>query len=110
MGEVSAGTQWVMTHARRAAILDAEARRLARVLARFGVLTRQQLAELSGARLWTRGRFSRALELAEKRGLIRHLGCGFYAPVSAVPDPDVRVRRTRRHRDVRPRGASAARL
>jgi hypothetical protein len=72
-----------MPHERRAAVLEAEGRRLAHVLTRYGVLTRHQLAELSGARHWARGRFLRALELAEERGLVRHLGYGLYAPASA---------------------------
>jgi hypothetical protein len=64
-----------------AAMLGAQARRIARTLMAYGVLQRRQLAELSGAAHWTRGRFLRALELAEQQGLIRHIGFGFYAPV-----------------------------
>jgi hypothetical protein len=74
-----------MPHERRAAVLDVEARRLEHVVARYGVLTRHQLAELSGARHWARGRFLRALELAEEHGLIRGLGYGLYAPRANSP-------------------------
>jgi hypothetical protein len=65
---------------RRAAILAAEARRLACTLDSYGVLTRWQLAELSGSQSWHDGGFSLALELAIKRAMIRDLGLGFYAP------------------------------
>jgi hypothetical protein len=65
---------------RPAAILAAEARCLACTLDSYGVLTRWQLAELSGSRSWHDGGFSIALELAIKRGMIRDLGLGFYAP------------------------------
>lgn len=64
------------------AILTAEARRVAHTVSSYGVLTRRQLEVLSGARFWNRGRFSRALELAQERGLIRHLGYGLYIPAS----------------------------
>lgn len=63
-------------------ILDAEARRLACTLVRCGVLTRWQLAELSGARLWQRGRFQGALDVGIEREMILDLGCGLYAPTS----------------------------
>jgi hypothetical protein len=66
------------------AILNAEARRLARTLARYGVLTRRRLAELSGARRWQRGRFSRALAVAIQGGLVRDLGRDFYTTVPAT--------------------------
>jgi hypothetical protein len=73
-----------MPHERRAAVLEAEGRRLAHVLTRYDVLTRHQLAELSGARHWARGRFLRALELAEEHGRIRDLGYGLYVSNSAT--------------------------
>jgi hypothetical protein len=81
-GKMPATTQTVITDKHQAAILDAEARRVAHTLTSYGVLTRRQLEELSGARFWNRGRFSLALELAQERGLIRHLGYGFYASVT----------------------------
>lgn len=61
------------------AIVDAEARALARVCARYGVVTRGQLVELAHTRRWSRGRFSDALVSAIDAGLIRDLGLGFYA-------------------------------
>jgi hypothetical protein len=69
----------------RTAILDAEARRLAHTLARYGVLTCWQLAELSGAHRWQRGRFSHALSTAIEKEMIRELGCNFYAPSQPSP-------------------------
>lgn len=65
---------------REEAVLDAEARRLVRTLNGYGVLSRGQLLELSGARWWSRGRFSHALRRAVDRGFIRYLGYEFYAP------------------------------
>jgi hypothetical protein len=75
----------IMSPRHRLAILTVEARVLARTCARYGVLTRRSLAELSGAYRWTRGRFSLALALAIEQGLIRELGLGFYAPQSPIP-------------------------
>ena len=74
----------VIAESHRTAILDAEARHLAHTLASYGVLTRHQLARLSGADHWVEGRFSDALELAEKRGLVRQLGSDFYAAPTTV--------------------------
>lgn len=75
-----------------AAIADCEARRLAHTLSGYGVLTRWQLAELSGARTWQRGRFARALEVGIEEGMIRDLGCGFYAPRRPWPEkPSTRI-------------------
>ncbi len=53
---------------------------------RYGVLTRGQLAELSGARHWTRGVFSFALAAAVEQGIVRDLGLGFYAPPRLTPE------------------------
>jgi hypothetical protein len=72
----------------RRAILDAEARALARVCARYGVLTRTQLAGLAGARRWTRAGFSDALAVAVDAGLIRDLGLGFYASLKPDTAPE----------------------
>ena len=69
----------------RLAVLNVEARLLARTCARYGVLTRGRLAELSGASRWTRGRFSFALALAIEEEMIRDLGLGFYAPEAPAP-------------------------
>jgi hypothetical protein len=79
---MSQRTLIAMTDEHQAAILDAEARRVARTLMSYGVLTRHQLEELSGAQFWNRGRFAHAVELAQERGLIRDLGYGFYAPMT----------------------------
>lgn len=64
----------------RLAVLNAEARAVARTCASYGVLTRSQLVELSGARRWARGEFSYVLAHAVENGLVRDLGFGFYAP------------------------------
>jgi DNA-binding MarR family transcriptional regulator len=61
------------------AVVDAEARALARVCAQYGVVTRSQLVELAGTRHWSRGRFADALACAVDAGLVRDLGFGFYA-------------------------------
>ncbi len=79
---MSVSTPIRLSQDHQAAILEAEARRLAHTLDCYGALTRCQLARLSGADRWSRGRFLRALDLAEQRGLIRDLGHEFYAPVS----------------------------
>lgn len=81
-------TEAVLSTHRRRAILDAEARALGGVCARYGVLTRHQLAELAGARRWTRGRYADALAAAIDAGLIRELGLGFYAPPRLGTKPD----------------------
>jgi DNA-binding MarR family transcriptional regulator len=62
------------------AVLDVEARRLARTLSSYGALHDRQLMTLAGARNWSRGRFSQALSRAVDQHLIRSLGAGFYAP------------------------------
>lgn len=86
------GSRSLEATAHVAAVLDAEARRLARTLERYGVLTRWQLAERSGARLWLRGRFQRALEVGVEREMIRPLGFGFYAPNTPWPTkPHARI-------------------
>jgi hypothetical protein len=78
----------IIDRVHQGAILDAEARRLGRTLMSYGVLSRRQLAKLSGAGHWSQGRFIGALERAEERGLIRPLGFDFYAP--GPPSADVR--------------------
>lgn len=71
------------------AVADVEARALARVCDRYGVVTRSQLAELARARRWSQGRFSDAIARAVQAGLIRDLGLGFYAaPRSGSVMPD----------------------
>jgi hypothetical protein len=64
----------------RSAILECEARRLARTLSSYGALSERQLFELSSAQAWERGTFAQACQLAVELGLIRRLGLGFYAP------------------------------
>lgn len=81
----------IMSPRHRLAVLSVEARVLGRTCARYGVLTRRSLAELSGAHRWTRGRLSVALALAIENGLIRDLGLGFYAPPSATPATPVQA-------------------
>src|SRR5579872_5765936 len=76
----------LLSTSRDTAIVDAEARRLARTLGSYGgVLTGQQLVELSGACHWRSGAFSLALGRALETGLIRDLGLGFYASALHTP-------------------------
>lgn len=67
-------------HRHHEAVLDAEVRRLTRTLSGYGVVSRGQLLELSGAQRWRRGRFSQALARAVEHGFVRSLGYEFYAP------------------------------
>jgi len=64
--------------ARPDAVLECEARRIARTRARYGALEERRLFELCGAGAWARGSFGRACDLAVELGWIRKSGVGFY--------------------------------
>jgi hypothetical protein len=63
--------------ARERAVVDAEARLLARILETYGVLSVEALEELSRARRWRDGGFHEALTAAVRGGLIEPLPCAF---------------------------------
>jgi len=60
------------------AIAAAEARRLLRALAPFGILSREALAHECHAADWHQGGFSAALSAGIRAGLIEELPGGFY--------------------------------
>lgn len=70
---------------RAATRLDAECAELVRVLRGYGVLTRDRLRELSGARHWCGPRFESALEHAVESGRIRRLSDELYEIDEAHP-------------------------
>lgn len=84
-------TETVLSTRSQRAIVDAEARALARVCAQYGVVTRSQLVELAGTRYWSRGRFADALASAVEAGLVRDLGFDFYASPRPDTAPSVEV-------------------
>lgn len=60
------------------AVIQAEARRLARALRPYGVLPRDTLERVAGASRWHDGGFDRALSAAVRAGEIEPLPAGFY--------------------------------
>jgi hypothetical protein len=62
----------------RIAVVQAEARRLARILEPFGVLRRDQLKRRARATAWHEGGFDAALKRAVASGEIERLPLGFY--------------------------------
>ncbi len=60
--------------------VDHEVEQIARAVASTGVVTRDRLYELVGARFWGPGRFRRALRMAKARGRIRRVRHHMYAP------------------------------
>lgn len=70
------------------AVVQAEVRRLTHTIAPFGVLHRDQLARLSGARNWRRGAFELALGAAVRSGLLARLPSGFYRDATRTPGGD----------------------
>jgi hypothetical protein len=60
------------------AVLECEARTIARTLARYGALEERRLFELCSAGSWARGSFGRACDLAVELGWIRKSALGFY--------------------------------
>jgi hypothetical protein len=69
------GRQAVSSHA--GAVLDAEVRLLADVLAPFGVLRREELARRADANLWHEGSFEAALRAGVERGVLNLLPFDF---------------------------------
>lgn len=67
---------WLEEH--RRALLSADVRRLALALSPYGILHRDALAALVGARDWREGAFEQALEEAVRQGAIERLPEGFY--------------------------------
>jgi len=61
------------------ALLEAEVRRVMRVLAPYGVLRQDMLARACGARRWNAGAFRSALDAGVRDGRLRKLPLGFYA-------------------------------
>lgn len=59
------------------AVVQAEARRLTRALAPYGILTERDLARLTQATKWHQGCFERALSAALRNGSIERLPAGF---------------------------------
>lgn len=60
------------------AVIQAEARRLARALRPYRVLPRETLERVAGAKKWHDGGFDRALSEAIRAGEIEELPAGFY--------------------------------
>jgi hypothetical protein len=65
-------------HRHDAAVVQAEARRLALALAPYRVLRKKTLEQVSGASRWHEGGFDQALCEAVRRGMIQRLPSGFY--------------------------------
>jgi hypothetical protein len=65
------------------ALLETEIRCLERTLRTYRVLTTDQLAELSGANRWRRGRLREALDAGVNRGVFARRGRNF---VELPPD------------------------
>jgi hypothetical protein len=60
------------------AVVQAEARRLARILKPFGILRKDQLKLEAGADSWHEGSFDSALHAAVQSGEVERLPFGFY--------------------------------
>jgi|SRR5579859_1070688 len=63
--------------------VDKEVEQIGRAVASTGVVTRDRLYALVGARFWGPGRFRRAMRMAKARGRIRRVRHHMYAPPSA---------------------------
>jgi hypothetical protein len=61
--------------------LERESDALERTLSEHGVLSRRELGRLVGCRFWGPGRYGAALRAAVRRGRIRRVRRGRYAPV-----------------------------
>ncbi len=68
----------------RVAVVQAEARRLTRILEPFGILRRDQLRRRAGAASWHEGSFDSALHAAVQAGEIEPLPLDFYRKVEAA--------------------------
>ena len=70
-------------HGRPNALLREAVHRLAATIAPYRVLTRQQLAELSGEANWRAVPFQEALDWAVEHGVLRRLDADFYETTRA---------------------------
>ncbi len=68
----------------RVAVVQAEARRLTRILQPFGILRKDQLKLRAGASRWHEGSFDSALQAAVESGDIERLPLDFYRKVEAA--------------------------
>jgi hypothetical protein len=68
----------------RAAVTDAEVRRLVRALHAYGALRRSSLAREVGAVSWRDGGFDRSLSAAVRTGRVQRLPFDFYRLPSAT--------------------------
>jgi hypothetical protein len=71
---------WTITEhvAHEQAVAAAEARRVRRALAPFGILSREALERQCGAAHWHAGGFDRAIAAAIASGMVEALPGGFY--------------------------------
>lgn len=70
----------------RVAVVQAEARRLARILRPFGVLPRRELKRRAHSECWHEGSFDAALHAAVGAGEIEPLPLGFYRNAQPASD------------------------
>jgi hypothetical protein len=70
----------------RVAVVQAEARRIARILQPFGVLRKDELKRRARASSWHEGSFDTALSTAVASGEIERLPLGFYKMADREPD------------------------
>ena len=75
-----------IVQAHRAAVLDAEVRRIARQLSWCGPLQRDALARLCGASHWHEGSFDEAVRRGIAAGRLRRLPFDYIA-VARAPEP-----------------------
>ncbi len=71
----------------RVAVVQAEARRIARILQPFGVLRKDDLKRRARAASWHEGSFETALDTAVASGEIERLPLGFYKTAERKPGP-----------------------
>ena len=67
---------------------DYEVDELVKALRTFGVLTREDLLERSGAREWLAASFQSALSRGTAAGSIKDLGGGLFEVGANAPDPN----------------------
>ncbi len=67
---------------------DFEVDELVRALREFGVLTREDLLDRSGAREWIANSFESALRRGTASGSIKDLGDGLFEAGANAPDPN----------------------
>jgi hypothetical protein len=84
------------------AVVQAEVRRLARVLRPYGILHRDALEDAVGAARWHEGAFDSALAAAVRSGVVERLPGGFYRTAESDTDCCSHSQTTTRRHD--PRG------